>query len=201
VDVDFAGYEGIAPLHYAATNGHHEVVEELIRKGAKVDIRNNNGSTPLFLAVHRNHVEACKILVQHGADVNAVDGKGSTPLCLAANLVNLECLRLLLQKGARVDDADSDGNTPLILTLKAADKAGEKHSQCISALLKANPKLNLRNEDGYTALHYAAQGGLYKWVEVLLQKGAQKNIANEAGKTPYLLARLNGKMQCAKLLR
>ena len=43
------GYHS-TPLHWASRNGHHQIVELLLAKGAEVDVESLYGSTPLHLA-------------------------------------------------------------------------------------------------------------------------------------------------------
>ena len=57
VDVNSNGYRGFTPLHYAARNGHKEIVELLIAKGADVNVKivsgPSIGNTPLYLAASK----------------------------------------------------------------------------------------------------------------------------------------------------
>jgi len=57
VDVNANGYRGFTPLHYAARNGHKEIVELLIAKGADVNVKivsgPSIGNTPLDLAASK----------------------------------------------------------------------------------------------------------------------------------------------------
>lgn len=63
-------YEGNTPLHYGACGGFKEVVEELMKSGANVEVHNENGHTPLMEAASAGHVEVAKILLEHGAGIN-----------------------------------------------------------------------------------------------------------------------------------
>jgi hypothetical protein len=53
-------YDGLPMLHWAAKNGHKELVSALIEKGADVNAKNKDGETPLDLA----HGEVRKALKQ-----------------------------------------------------------------------------------------------------------------------------------------
>lgn len=59
---------GWAPLHYAATNGHLEVIQLLLDSHAYIDAESPNGTTPLMMAAHYGSAEAVKLLLQAGAD-------------------------------------------------------------------------------------------------------------------------------------
>ena len=81
--------QGITALHVTAKEGHVQVMELLITKGARVDVRSNDGRTPLYLTIFDGHKEAAIYLLDHGADINAVKNNGFTPLMIAAHQNNL----------------------------------------------------------------------------------------------------------------
>ena len=53
-------------MHYAAFNGHKEIAELLIAKGADVDAKIEAGLRPLDLAIMRNRTETAALLRKHG---------------------------------------------------------------------------------------------------------------------------------------
>ena len=59
---------GWTPLHYAATNGHAEIVRLLLDENAYIDAASPNGSTPLMMAAHYGTPEVVKLLLEAGAD-------------------------------------------------------------------------------------------------------------------------------------
>lgn len=61
--------KGWAPLHYAATNGHNEVVKYLVDHAAYIDAESPNGTTPLMMAVRGGHIDTVKLLLDEGADL------------------------------------------------------------------------------------------------------------------------------------
>lgn len=61
---------GNTPLHYAACGGYKEVVQELIKANARVEVHNENGHTPLMEAASAGHVEVARILLDNGAGIN-----------------------------------------------------------------------------------------------------------------------------------
>jgi len=59
---------GWTPLHYAATNGHLEVMTLLLGEFAYLDATSPNGTTPLMMAAHYGTPLAVSLLLEAGAD-------------------------------------------------------------------------------------------------------------------------------------
>jgi ankyrin repeat protein len=59
---------GWTPLHYAATNGHVEIIRLLLDNHAYIDAGSPNGSTPLMMAAMYGTTDAVKELLDAGAD-------------------------------------------------------------------------------------------------------------------------------------
>ena len=64
----------------AVQNGHTEVAELLIDKGADVNKPDNAGATPLWIAAHKGHTATAQLLISVGANVNQAEIDGTTPL-------------------------------------------------------------------------------------------------------------------------
>ena len=66
-DVDVkGGWMVITPLHMAALNGHKEIVELLISKGADVNAKAEDGETPLDATIEFRHPQIADLLRKHG---------------------------------------------------------------------------------------------------------------------------------------
>jgi uncharacterized protein len=59
---------GWTPLHYAATNGHLDIMELLFANSAYIDAESPNGTTPLMMAAQYASAAAVKRLLDEGAD-------------------------------------------------------------------------------------------------------------------------------------
>ena len=117
-------------LHWAAYNGHLDVVEYLASRGdVDVNARDNRGWTPLHHATDYGHLEVVKYLSSRG-DVNARDNRGGTPLHWAARYGYassdfLEVAKYLLSReDVDANVRDNDGRTPLHWAVDALSPIG-----------------------------------------------------------------------------
>ncbi|MGE4243037.1 ankyrin repeat domain-containing protein [Ramlibacter sp.] len=74
---------GWTPLHYAATNGHLDVMAFLLEHHAFVDSESPNKTTPLMMAAHYGSIEAVKLLLDEGADPTLKNELGLTAIDFA----------------------------------------------------------------------------------------------------------------------
>ena len=102
---------GNTTLHHAATKGHIDTVQELLRLGSDVNAGGPGGKTALALAAERGHVEIVKLLISRGAKVDKPDKRKKTPLLLACKAGEAPSMAVLLRHGAETGAMDSSGNT------------------------------------------------------------------------------------------
>ena len=93
-------------LHYAAENGHVEVVSKLLAVGAKenqdyVNARSNFGTTPLMTTCYYGHMNVATYLVEQGTNIHLQDKNGNTCLHCAAEMGHVEVVSKLLALGAK----------------------------------------------------------------------------------------------------
>lgn len=86
---------GWTPLHYAATNGHLEVIDLLLQHHAYIDTTSPNGTTPLMMAAHYGTPQAVKLLLEAGADPDLKNDQGLSAVAFAERGGQLESVRLI----------------------------------------------------------------------------------------------------------
>uniref|UniRef100_A0A8C8SU28 Ankyrin repeat protein n=1 Tax=Pelusios castaneus TaxID=367368 RepID=A0A8C8SU28_9SAUR len=88
-------------LHIAAANGHVAIIEYLINKGAKLEVKDKKGRTPLHRAAEKGQDDAVKVLLQAGAYIYGLDKDAKTPLHLAVQNHHTHILKRILKEEAR----------------------------------------------------------------------------------------------------
>ncbi|XP_060942072.1 receptor-interacting serine/threonine-protein kinase 4 [Limanda limanda] len=134
-----------------------------------------------------------KILQPQDVDL-LLDGGGSL-LHHSITMNNEEALKFLLMNNANPNLANARGSTPLHL-------ATEKHLKPLAELLlgRRSTNINAKDEDQYTALHWAAQNGDEAITRLLLDRGAAINETDGQGRTPAHVACQHGQENVIRVL-
>jgi hypothetical protein len=87
----------------AAMAGHTECIDEMIRSGMILGLRNElRARTPLHLASSRGHTDVVKLIVEKGARIDNRDNMDLTALHLACMNGHLGVVEVLLQNGGNL---------------------------------------------------------------------------------------------------
>jgi len=183
----------------AAEQGDIENVKQLLSQGVSVEMQDENGRTALIAAAYQNNLPIANLLIEAGADVNKQDNTQQSAYLITTSEGYLELLRLTLQAGADVHSTDSYNGTGLI---RAADRG---HVEIIQELLKTDIKIDHINNLGWTALLEAiilGDGGPRhrEVVRLLVEAGADVNLADSNGITPLAHASQRGYQQIIEIL-
>jgi ankyrin repeat protein len=124
-------------LHWTVFTGNIRLMQLLLLKGARLDIRTDKSSKeemPLHIAASLDHVDRARTLISGGADINARSGLDETPLHIAVNHNAKQILALLLaQSPAPQILKDWGGRSPLDL---ARDQGKQEMAEMIEARLQ-----------------------------------------------------------------
>jgi ankyrin repeat protein len=183
----------------AAERGELVIVKKALADRARIDARDQRGRTALLAATQRNHVEVARFLIQEGADVNAKDFIQDSPYLYAAAEGRIEILKMTLAAGADLKDTNRYRGTGLI------PAAHHGHVEAVRLLLATSIDKDHVNNLGWTALLEAVilgDGGAAhtEIVRLLVQAGANINIADRDGVTPLAHARKSGYSGMVRIL-
>lgn len=129
-------------------------------------------SSALVEACSMGHVCIAQYLIGEGLDANERNSAGVTPLWAAAGRECPRMIKVLLDGGADPCLADLHGNTPL---MRAAWGAKTEVVRCLLQCPDAG--VNLTNQDGCTALWFAAFYGRVAILKLLLSAGADWKVS------------------------
>ena len=88
---------------------------------------------------------------------------------LAVVKLEVYIVRSLIQKKADVNKTDCDGNTPLHLVMNVFSKNPQKCAYIAEILILNGAKVNIKNNDNWTALHIAARKGQEKGIQTIIK--------------------------------
>ena len=181
-DPDVATENGIRPLHSAASFGRTRIASLLLEAGADPEAENNEGETPLSWALNRNSIGTARLLIDAGADVTHRNKYGITALHNAVQRGTLPIAGLFLDHGANIDAKDDRGWSPLTY-------AAFSGAEAVKFLLDRGAALDM---DGgpdtpphLTPIHAAATHGGPECVKLFLKAGADPDVLNDEGYTPF----------------
>lgn len=141
-------------------------------------------------------VEVLKwLLLDLGLDIESSDSENQTPFSQAASQLHISNLDLLFRCGkVDVNSRNASSCTPLMQALqrpkiqRLTNTYGNMFD-VVRFLLSKGASLNSQDDDGCTALMYAAWLGCSEVVKLLVHRGALVNIKNRRGKTALEVAR------------
>jgi uncharacterized protein len=107
--LDRPAEHGLTPLMRAALLGELALVDELLRAGAGIDLRNHDGNNALWLACVSGRPEVVRRLAAAGIDLDNQNAVNATALMYAASSGKAEMVELLLELGADAKLTNLDG--------------------------------------------------------------------------------------------
>ena len=178
-------------LHYAAKGGNNVIIEKLLSLGFDIDSRRSDGATPLMIAACRGRLDAFSVLIERKSDPTLKNNDGWTLLQYAAQGGNDIIIEKLLSLGLDIDSRRSDGATPLMIAAFCG------RLDAFSVLIERKSDPTLKDNYGWTLLHYAATGGNNVIIEKLLSLGLDIDSRRSDGLTPLGLATIQGNDKAA----
>lgn len=153
--INEASEDGINPLIAASSEGHVEIVKQLIAAKADINAKDKDGTTALMAASARGHLEVVKELLEQNAEINIQNVDGHTALMFAYNGKNqVETLwerynqfvaESKAEKPSNEENVDDGGTGPVIR------EALDNHKALIDLLLKSGADTSLKDKEGHAS--------------------------------------------------
>lgn len=160
-----SGYK--TALMMAIDNEMYDLAEEIIKRGADVNIETEYGSA-LYLACGKRNEKLIKLLLDNGAKPN-LKNSDKSPLLQVINDINL--VKLLIEKGAKVNGKDA----PLVYA------AGYKDTAVLEYLISKGAKIESKNAYGETPLMSAISYWNVDAMLLLEKHNANWKVVNNDG--------------------
>jgi hypothetical protein len=176
------------PMDFAGQGGPHlrtihEVDEHMEGPAMDLNAVNALGWSPLFAAIKSRNLARTEQLIIKGADV-------SDPAFLmeAVKSNQVDLFELVLQNVPieNVEYRDCHDRTPLLLACRNGNLPIAKR-----LIEQSNGVINTQTMDGQTALAASVESGNVHLAALLIQNGADADLADRYGNTPRSLATAN----------
>ncbi|PVD33401.1 hypothetical protein C0Q70_04657 [Pomacea canaliculata] len=189
-DINLKNVDGDTAAHVAVKSQNWEMINDLLDKGASINIVNKNNHTflhllalcsPLNIACCGNIDVIFKLLQKSSLNVDTRDSKGNTALHLAVKEGNNLVAEKLLTLGARCDLLDENGRT--VLHSLVMQQNAVFTSSLLKKAIESGPSLATKDSEGNTAVHVAAKLKKWEYVNLLLAHGASDTEPDREGWT------------------
>lgn len=158
---------GFDPLHIAASQGHHAIVQVLLNHDPELSKTvGTSHATPLTTAATKGHIDVVnELLLKDRSLLEISKSNGKNALHLAARQGHVEIVKALLDKDPQLARrTDKKGQTALHMAVKGTN------CEVVSLLLEADAAIvMLPDKFGNTALHVATRKKRAEIVKELIQ--------------------------------
>ena len=180
-------------VHYAASSGHLEIIEQLYKNQAEIDTTDTCDNNAVILASAFGSLTSLQWLEQHGVDIHHENRGQCNALMFAAEAGHLHIIEYLYEQNEDLNKCDLDQRSALMHAVMNG------HLACAQWLLAhgASPG---KDEDGNNLAHLAATSGhieLLQWSE---QQGIDLHSSNNYGRNAVFLAASGGHLPAVQWL-
>jgi ankyrin repeat protein len=172
---ELVGYQGgLAPLHFAARQGHIDAVKSLLAAGADINqVTAGDKTSPLLIAIINGHFDLAEYLLEQGADGTLASENGVTPLY---GVLNVQWAPKALYPQPRAYTQQKLGYLDLMKLL--LDKGVDVNARLRKKVWYSGYNFDLSGVDeiGATAFWRAAYASDVEAMKLLVSYGADPNI-------------------------
>eukprot|EP00392_Amoebophrya_sp_AT5.2_P006776 g6788.t1 len=157
------------PLIAGSIHGNTSTIDVLAAACSKqlVDAADKDGRSAIHWATIHGHVETCKLLICNAASLNQKDNFGRTAVEAAKDHQN----QLIVVREVHA------------LNLEMLEAAKNRETETVRECLEKGAQLDAMDDDGWTALVWAALNRKIDLMQMLIMKGASVYLRDQVGKT------------------
>jgi ankyrin repeat protein len=188
--LDIQDHDLMTALHWATLHRKNKHVGALLKAKAATNLLDGEQRAPLHWAVEAQDGNAVAALLATGGDlaINQHDSEGRSVLHIAVAQRVMEIITAVCSApGVDVNAVDSVKRTPLHWAAAAAN------TPTVALLLEHKADTSLTDDNGASAMHYAAQAEIADPIDLLLAAGALSSPDAE-GRHPFHWAVMSGTM-------
>ena len=197
--------EGRTALHCAIEFQDLQFVSVLLEAGANVEAQSRlHGDTPLALACRHGKEEIAEYLLDkharvegaYGLPINVVQSPSPEQLLEEVGGASASNVEPLVESEAFAVEREERA-TPLMLAVKSGI------SKIVQSLIIKDANVYAQDINNWTALHYAAKGGNFFFIDVLLSRQENRGLlemVNVDNDTPLIVAAKHGQVGALLIL-
>ncbi|KAI9645787.1 hypothetical protein NHQ30_005220 [Ciborinia camelliae] len=179
-EVNYGDKWKISPLSQCSWNGHLETIKVLVKHKANVEFPGFLNRTPIGYAALLDHADIIAFLATHAkAKIDSSDIDDQRPIHISCIFGSPKATMELLRLGANINPSDHHKPSPLTTAVS------HDNEEIVKLLLdrRWHADVNIKNENGQTALHIAICKGNAALVRLLLDNNCDPNEVMDSGFT------------------
>ncbi len=213
----------VSKIREMALKGSISALEKYLKDGGNAELIDEKDGSSLLIDISRNSqaidnsVEIISLLLKHRANINALQINDFNALMICINslynkgkrilafdreyMEHVKIAKLLIESGINLRQAKK-GSLQKALR-DAAEISPEITEMIVNALSKfpyLKEELNYQDNDGFTAMHTGVRSGNLQTIKLLVNAGANMNIAEAYGFIPLHEAIIAGNYELTKYL-
>ena len=185
-DVNKLTHDGRTYIFWAANKGNVELMEYLLKQGARTDISDDHGYSLLNFAATtgQKNTKVYDICLANGLKLTDVNHDGANALLLVSQSAkDFSTIDYFIAKGLDLNSKDTAGNGIFNYVAKSGNR------DMLEQLIAKGVDYKSLNKDGGNAMIFASAGGrgpsnsleFFKYLE---SKGIEANVTTKDGLTP-----------------
>lgn len=208
LDLNVRGGDYCTPLQAVCSQGDNEAFDRLMQWKADVTVRGGRFGNAFNAAAYHNRIDMMKGLIVLGSPTHTLSTEMHGAIITAAGQGHMDIVECLLNQGAHIHSSHShslcmgSGSEPIVAWQLASPlhaATASSHLNTVKLLVERGADVNVQDEHGNTALQTAVTEGSSGIVEILLDYGANPNIAEPQGGALHIAAQ-QGHVDIAKQL-